>query len=1204
MKKMICKSMIAQILVIAFLVLNASIAFGAEEVVYLPASLKIIEEEAFYGTDMEKVVVPDGTTEIHSRAFADSALKEIVIPTSVTYIADDAFEGCESINIIYKNPVSEFAYKEYNDHVRITKYLGTSPVVFVPSMINGKPVTHVKLGFGISESTSGKFTDVVKVVLPDSIIKLDDYAFGGYDKLHTVVGLEYVRELGDNCFESCYNLQTAHFSKNLKKIGSYPFTNAYLRYVTLPDDLPYEWGSPYRLRAVEELTLIRGDNEPTIKLVDGVIFTADGKTLINVLPLNHKNYYVVPDGTETITMLAFDWAIFADGIEIPASVQNIQGIENYLDGRSVYVYRDSYAHEYLTQNPITNGTLYVIDDGVNDLQGLVDEIIAEVITDDMSDYEKALTLHDWIIDNGSYDYTYENSEAIHILSGGSGVCDAYARAYCVLLDAVGIENRRETCYVNGTGHAITAVKLNGEWCYVDCTNDDEGFGHPDYLFGFNDDIYNVYYAGALSVSAPSISNYAPLVDGRLDKAVKSLSQLIQTELEAGSTVFVVSLDSDLWPGDIASYALAAVMTDKSWVVDGKSIKITCEASADGFVCYAEEEEWVYDEATGGVCIITYNGSDAAVTIPEEIDGQTVVALRGAFNGNENIVSVVIPDTVTDIGDETFAGCTALETVYIPEGLKNIGTGAFWGCTMLSSDIILPGSLQSIGDSAFAGCISLKRVDIPDGNIALGDCLFAECSNLSSVSFGEGITVITDSMFYDCISLKTLTLPNSITKIEASAFVRSGITQLHLPKNVSEVHWDAFVSANKLTSLTVDSGNPYFAASGNMLFSKDMKKIVVTTCGVDKDLTIPNGVQEIGAKAFKMNNSVVSITLPASVKTIGEEAFMGANNLWTLNMGNGVTSIGTYAFAAGYTYSGMPENGLYSVGTDGRYSVGNYCSTAGLRIVHLSAGLNTIGKYAFIGQGYVDKLFLPDSLTTVNVWFIDHAVKLYVPESMTYMAEQEMKKSSDVLTICGISGSYAETYAKTYGCNFVDQSQSITLNYNEVDLVPQESVTLQVIAVNGATENVDPSDVTWTSSNPDCVKVENGILTTVGIGTVTVTAEYQGATAVCKVISWAYQDDNITWWTSNIDGSHDITVDEEVSMRLTYVLVSTDENGNEIIDPIEVDYGDDDHATYSVSDPSVLYVTEYGNVTAVGRGTADVIATLPDGRTFKYEWTVQ
>ena len=159
-------------------------------------------------------------------------------------------------------------------------------------------------------------------------------------------------------------------------------------------------------------------------------------------------------------------------------------------------------------------------------------------------------------------------------------------------------------------------------------------------------------------------------------------------------------------------------------------------------------------------------------------------------------------------------------------------------------------------------------------------------------------------------------------------------------------------------------------------------------------------------------------------------------------------------------------------------------------------------------------------------------------------------------------------------------------------------------INGLEADVDPSGITWTSSNPDCVSVHNGVLKTTGIGTATITAEYQGMKASCKVVSWTYLDpEGFTWWNSTLEDTHILLVGSEVSLRLIYTLKSVDENGNELIDPILPDLDDDTHAVYTVSDPSVLRVDVHGNVTAVGSGTASVIATLPDGASFTYEWTV-
>ena len=102
---------------LVLMLLSADICAIAEAVatLTLPSALKIIEEEAFAGnTSIEKVIVPDGTTEIRSRAFADSSMTELVLPDSLEFIADDAFEGCADVNIIAPEGSAGHAAAEAN----------------------------------------------------------------------------------------------------------------------------------------------------------------------------------------------------------------------------------------------------------------------------------------------------------------------------------------------------------------------------------------------------------------------------------------------------------------------------------------------------------------------------------------------------------------------------------------------------------------------------------------------------------------------------------------------------------------------------------------------------------------------------------------------------------------------------------------------------------------------------------------------------------------------------------------------------------------------------------------------------------------------------------------------------------------------------------------------------------------------------------
>lgn len=112
--------------------------------------------------------------------------------------------------------------------------------------------------------------------------------------------------------------------------------------------------------------------------------------------------------------------------------------------------------------------------------GKVNAIIDEYITEDMSDYARAKVLHDWLIYNANYDYTYTNYDASGVLLKGTGVCDSYARAYLMLCTAAGLE----CMYISGTAyssgewgaHGWNMVKLNGSWYHVDCTWDDPNEG--------------------------------------------------------------------------------------------------------------------------------------------------------------------------------------------------------------------------------------------------------------------------------------------------------------------------------------------------------------------------------------------------------------------------------------------------------------------------------------------------------------------------------------------------------------------------------------------------------------------------------------------------------------------------------------------------------------------------------------------------------
>ena len=105
---------------------------------------------------------------------------------------------------------------------------------------------------------------------------------------------------------------------------------------------------------------------------------------------------------------------------------------------------------------------------------------------------------------------------------------------------------------------------------------------------------------------------------------------------------------------------------------------------------------------------------------------------------------IIPEGVTEIGNDAFHGCTSLESITIPEGVTKIGYGSFSRCTSLKS-ITIPKSVTKIGNSAFKGCKSLKSITIPESVMEIDSLAFLGCNSLKCVTFLSR-TKLSDEVF--------------------------------------------------------------------------------------------------------------------------------------------------------------------------------------------------------------------------------------------------------------------------------------------------------------------------------------------------------------------------------------------------------------------------------------------------------------------------
>ena len=152
---------------------------------------------------------------------------------------------------------------------------------------------------------------------------------------------------------------------------------------------------------------------------------------------------------------------------------------------------------------------------------------------------------------------------------------------------------------------------------------------------------------------------------------------------------------------------------------------------------------------GNGILIDGSAASGNVVIPD-----TVIRIDNAFNKNESITSVIIPDTVTSIGVEAFRNCTGLTSIDIPDSVTNIGNYAFANCTNLQS-VIIPNSVTTVGHSILRTCTSLTSINIPDSVTNIDVYTFAGCTSLTEITIPNSVTNIGDNAFQNCNALKTV-----------------------------------------------------------------------------------------------------------------------------------------------------------------------------------------------------------------------------------------------------------------------------------------------------------------------------------------------------------------------------------------------------------------------------------------------------------------
>ena len=245
----------------------------------------------------------------------------------------------------------------------------------------------------------------------------------------------------------------------------------------------------------------------------------------------------------------------------------------------------------------TNTYIQVSDSNYPSVRSIVQSAVAQCNNEtDGSDYQKALWLHDWLLNQLDYDNSLKWSSTESALTRGLGTCQAYERAYAQLLSAASIENTetRDTY----DGHTWNAMKLDGEWYQVDCTWDDSNdnwynFDQRRLYFGLTDELMavahpgysNIYTTEGYNTRSTSLKNNYFVKSGEAQQWADSYKDRIQNSLNSKQTQFSIQADNSTYPPSIYKIQngiIAYVMNQNEWFVDGKKVSLVATVNDKQF----------------------------------------------------------------------------------------------------------------------------------------------------------------------------------------------------------------------------------------------------------------------------------------------------------------------------------------------------------------------------------------------------------------------------------------------------------------------------------------------------------------------------------------------------------------------------------------------------------------------------------------------
>ena len=786
---------------------------------------------------LTEVVFPDGVTEIGWGAFADcTGLTKIVFPDSLTSIGNGAFAGCT----------------------------GLTQVVFPKGLI--------VIWRGAFQGCTG----LTQAVLPDSLTQIGDCAFQGCTGLTQVAIPEGVTELGESVFGGCTGLTGLTLPKSLRTLDGRFFAGFPDAPLYFAGERPRYWVEDGALMGPDQ-TLVR-----PLRDLNGAYTVPGGVRAIGPYAFYRTGVTEIhlPDSVTEIGEAAF-FECSLTSVKLPDSVRSI--------GRAAF-----YRCTSLTQAELSNA---------------MEEIpcTAFQACSDLTSVKWPVELK--TIAEGAFRYCAQLREVT--LPDSVEKIEPQAFAGCEHLERVALPSGLKQLLGGkekasfGNTPALREVVIPGEALELLETDFDSEFSrrHDAVLLAPNLPLKQIPGGPLRRRAAVGFARLCaqnkPVRDSvraEYRKYIRSQRSLLYFDALHAPELLHWMLQEKIIPlkdmesllkqasGNLEATAMLLDYQERQFTAGEKQKKQERDQQAEMDWLFSNvlapdlaKKIWRYEKSKdGGLTLLGYKGEDSQILVPNAIGKNPVTAIGPyAFSPNakpllgldryfrsNQLTSVVLPETVTEIGEGAFEDCAVLTSVHLPSKLARLPQGLFHGCAALTEITVEEGSPYYAGDGG-ALFTADKKVMLfcPAGKKGA----YTVPETVERVADSAGPAAPGESAFSGCAKLKSIAFPASLATLPPAPF--SG--------------------CKALKEVNVAEGNTAFRVADGVLFSADMTVLLYCPAAKAGEYTVPETVREIAAQAFCRCNKLTRIYLPDGLERIGGGAFLGCGKLETMTIPGGV-----------------------------------------------------------------------------------------------------------------------------------------------------------------------------------------------------------------------------------------------------------------------------------------------------------------------------